>query len=124
MNRILVIGALLALALSSTAWAENYAVYGADQFFKLDWEGGQRNGRPIVRGYIFNDWGAAAKDLRLRVEALGPSGEVVSTSIGYVAGMVTPGMRAYFEVPVPGAAAAYRVTVLSFEWLQRGKGVL
>ena len=41
---------------------------------------------------------------------------VVDTTIGYMQGDVLPGSRAYFEVRLPRAAAAYRVRVLSWDW--------
>ena len=58
--------------------------------------------------------------VRLRVERLDGTGRLITTTTGHVAGMLTPGMRAYFEVPVATAAPAYRVSVLSFDWVQSG----
>ena len=51
----------------------------------------------------------------MRVEALDATGGVTATYIGYVFGDVTPGTRAYFEVPVTQKAASYRVSVLSYD---------
>jgi hypothetical protein len=109
---------VVVLLMSGPALAqESYGVYGADRFFKLEWSAGERKGHPVVSGYIFNDYGFAARDVRLRVEALDASGKVVATTIGSVPFIVTPGTRAPFEVPVPQRAASYRVTVLSFDWI-------
>ena len=116
-----ILAGLVLAAWAGAAAAESYAVYGGEQYFKLEWEAGQRKGRPNVRGYLLNDYGFPAASVRLRVESLDGGGQVTGTTIGYVAGQVTPGMRAYFEVPVP-AAPAYRVSVLSWEWLQFGGG--
>ena len=109
---------VVVLLVSGPALAqEDYDVYGAEQFFKLEWSVGERKGHPVVAGYIFNDYGFAARDVRLRVEALDAAGKVIGTTIGYVPFIVTPGTRAPFEVPVPQRAASYRVSVLSFDWI-------
>ncbi len=131
MGKAMAIGtALLVVALWSglglaadTGGFESYAIYGADQFFKLNWAPGERRGRPIVAGYISNEFGFSARDVRLRVESLDPAGRVVAKTTGYVPGVMTPGVHIYFEVPVAEKADAYRVTVLSFEFLQKGKGI-
>ena len=99
-------------------------VRGWERYFKLDWEAGMRGDRPAVTGHIFNDGGFAATRIRLLVETLDASGQVVSQTEDWLPGMLTPGMRAFFEVPVPQRAAEYRVSVFAFEWLPRGKGVL
>ena len=119
--RALALAAALAPALvapaAPTAAQESHGVYGAERYFKLDWQAGERRGRPVIYGHLFNDYGFAARDVRLRVEALDAMGRVVATGTGYVAGTVTPGARVAFEVPAPAIAASYRVTVLSFDWL-------
>jgi hypothetical protein len=90
---------------------------GWEQFFKLTWEAGMKNGGPVVDGYVLNDWGMAAHDVRLLVEALDANGQVVARTIGYVPLTVAPGQRAYFAVPVSTPAPAYRVSVMSWDWL-------
>jgi hypothetical protein len=107
-----------------TAFGQNFAVIGGEQFFKLDWGASERKGRPNVYGYLLNDWGVPATKIMLKVESLDATGRVVNTTPGYVAGQVTPGMRVYFEVPVPAAAPSYRVSVWSFDWIQSGGGDL
>jgi hypothetical protein len=109
---------LLAGTVVSNVAAQSYAIYGVDRYFSLEWQGDERRGKPIVSGYVTNVWGIGASSVRLRVEALDGSGGVSATSIGYVFGDLTPGMRAYFEVPVPRKAASYRVSVLSFDPVQ------
>ncbi len=120
MLRILTAVVLLTATAGAVA-AEDYAVYGSESYFKLDWEQAQRAGRTVVIGRFMNDSGATAKDIRLRVEGLDQTGRVVSTTTGYVAGQITPGTRTFFEVPVPPGASSYRVSVLSFDVLQSGK---
>jgi hypothetical protein len=96
----------------------SYGVYGADSYFKLEWQADERRGRPIVSGYVTNQAGLPMRNVRLRVESLDAAGNATASSIGYVNGYATPGARVYFEVPVSATAPAYRVTVLSFDIIQ------
>ena len=131
MRNPLALGAALLMVTSWSGFAvaadesgfESYAIYGAEQFFRLNWEPAERGGRPIVTGYIQNDYGFTARDVRLRVESLDTGGRVVAKTTGYVPGVMTPGSHVYFEVPVAARADGYRVSVLSFELLQKGKGI-
>jgi hypothetical protein len=74
-----------------------------------------------VSGYVYNDYGRAVERMQLSIEGLDGSGAVVSTTIGYVLATVPAWNRAYFEVPVPAGAAAYKVRVLSFNWSGQGR---
>ena len=93
-------------------------VIGWEQFFKVEWEAGERKGRPVVQGYIKNDWGMTAANVRLLVDGLDPSGQVVSQTVGWLGTQLTPGTRAYFEVPVKQPTPAYRVSVFAFDFVQ------
>jgi hypothetical protein len=93
-------------------------VIGWEQFFKIEWEAGERKGRPIVQGYIKNDWGTTAANVRLLVDGLDPSGQIVSQTVGWLGSQLTPGARLYFEVPVAQPAPAYRVSVFAFDFVQ------
>src|SRR5262245_50346956 len=95
-----------------------YGIYGTDSYFKVEWQADERRGKPMVSGYVTNQWGLTTKNVRLRVEALDAAGAVTATYIGYVNGFVNPGSHVYWEVPVQAKAAAYRVTVLSFDPVQ------
>ena len=96
----------------------SYGTYGVDSYFKVEWQPDERRGKPMVSGYVTNQWGLVTRNVRLRVEALDAAGGVTASYIGYVNGYVTPGSRVYFEVPVPAKAPDYRVTVLSFDPIQ------
>ena len=96
----------------------SYGTYGVDSYFKVEWQADERRGKPMVSGYVANQWGLGARNVRLRVEALDAGGGVTATYIGYVNGYVTPGSRVYFEVSVPAKASNYRVTVLSFDTIE------
>ena len=98
--------------------AQSYGIYGTDRYFTLEWQPLERRGKPVVSGYVTNQWGIGVSNVRLRVEALDAAGNVSATDIGYVFGDVTPGAHVYFEVPVRQKAASYRVSVLSFDAAQ------
>jgi hypothetical protein len=93
----------------------SYGTYGVDSYFKLEWQADERRGKPVVSGYVTNQWGYAVRNLRLRVEALDAAGGVTASYIGFVTGYVTPGSHVYFEVPVNEKAPKYRVTALSWD---------
>ncbi|HEU5322186.1 MAG TPA: FxLYD domain-containing protein [Methylomirabilota bacterium] len=111
--------ALLGLAIwVGTAAAQNFAVIGADRYFAVRWERDARG--PAIRGSVDNEWGVPARDVRVVVDGLDGAGGVVEQRVGYVQGQLTPGARGWFQVPVTGRAADYRVRVLSWEWIQTG----
>jgi hypothetical protein len=117
MTRALRVAATLTLLLSTAvAHAQTYRTYGSEAFFAVDWQAGERRGRPVVSGHVVNTYGIAAHYVRLLVESLDAAGQVTGTTVGYVSGDVLPGARMYFEVPVARAAPAYRVVVLSWDW--------
>lgn len=121
MTRALRVGATLALLLCpAVAHAQTYRIYGSEAYFAVDWQAGERRGRPVVSGYVVNTYGVTAQNVRLLVERLDTAGQVTATTIGYVGGDVPSGSRVYFEVPVERAAPAYRVVVLSWDWKRGG----
>jgi hypothetical protein len=76
-----------------------------------------------VSGYVYNQRaGSYAVSVRLLVEALDGSGQVVGSTTGYVLGDVPPSNRAYFEIKAPAKAVSYRVTIASFAWRAYGAG--
>lgn len=117
------------VVLSVAMFAERAAAqtdFGAppERYLKLDWQVDEHRGRPIIRGHVFNDHGLGARDIRILVEGLDPSGRVVTRSLGHVPFLVTPGTRAPFEVAVSQPAASYRVSVTSFGWVLPDDGRL
>jgi len=114
---------VLALVTSTLAAQLEPLVRGWEQFFEIDWAGGQRGTEPVVYGHVHNTWGVPARSVRLLVDALDPAGNVVGQKVTWVPGTITPGMRAYFEAPVPAPAASYRVSVFAFDWDQAGGDV-
>jgi hypothetical protein len=88
--------------------------------FTLDWSATTRHGGTLVEGHIRNAGIFPARRIRLLVEALDASGNVVGQHLAWLLPPeLTPGARQYFAVPIPEGAASHRVSVFSFDW-QRG----
>ena len=99
------------------------ATSSVDSRLRLDWEvGSRRGGRPVIQGYVYNDYLRAAAEVRLQVETLDASGTVTSRQVGFVPGIIPLRDRAYFEVPVKTAGASYRVSITAFDWKDCGGG--
>ena len=96
-------------------------VVGWEQFFTLTWTVGERGGRPVVTGRIYNNWNFAAANMRLLVDELDASGQIVDQQLGWLGFMLTPGTTAPFEIPVAHATPNHRVSVFAFDWVQSGR---
>ena len=94
---------------------------GIDSRLRFEWEASQsRTGRPLIAGYLYNDYMRAANSVVLLVETLDASGQIVERKIRIMPGIVPVFGRTYFEVPLETTGASYRITVTSFEWLRGG----
>ncbi len=118
---VAVVGALLVSALmldALTVDAQQWMT-PADGF-RVEWEPMTSKRGPAVRGYVYNDRGYIAGNIRLIVESLDGAGQLAATTIGYLPGTAPPFGRLYFEVPVSAPATSYRVRVGAWEPLGRG----
>jgi hypothetical protein len=97
-------------------------VVDGERYFKLQWEAGEHAGRPTVHGTVFNDYGFAARQVRLLIDSLDSTGAVTAQTIAYVPHDLTPGSRYHFEARVPERASSYRVVMFQWEWIQAGGG--
>lgn len=125
-TRSLVLAAVLVLGAFGPAGpaAALSAASTVDSRIRLDWQPGTgRGGRPVIQGYVYNDYGRPASDVRLYVETLDASGAVIGHTFGFVRGVVQLNDRAYFEVPVEVSGASYRVSVTALEWKGGGGGM-
>jgi len=93
-------------------------VVGWEQFFRLTWEVGERGGKPVVTGRIYNSWNFAAANMRLLVDELGAAGEIIDQRVGWLGFTLTPGTTAPFEIPVAHGTPNHRVSVFAFDWVQ------
>ena len=85
--------------------------------FQLDWQVSQGPGGPSVKGHVMNASLLPARDLRLLVEGLDGPGTVQTTTLGVLPIIIPSRGSVPFDIPVPGTAASYRVSVLSFTWV-------
>ena len=90
-------------------------VQGWERYFRLDWSGQAAPDGMAIDGYIYNTYGSPAANVRVLAQALDPANEVIAQRIEWVPGVVPNFSRSYFKIPVLPAAAAYRVTVWSFD---------
>lgn len=91
---------------------DNYAPATLDRYFRFEWT---KSGRAIS-GYVYNSSNRYASHMQLLVESVDRSGTVVAKTTTWVLRGVPANNRAFFEVSVPDAPA-YRVRVLSFDWV-------
>ena len=91
------------------------AVQGWERYFRLDWTGQATPGGMEIDGYIYNTYGSPAANVRVLAQALDPADQVIAQRIEWVPGVVPNFNRSYFKVGALPAAAAYRVTVWSFD---------
>ena len=123
MRRVVAAMALtMAVSLAvGTAGAQGFGSSAPDRFFRVEAEGGQgRGGRPVLRGYVYNDYAQPAGRVQLQVESLDATGQVLGRSLAHVDSVVPAFGRVYFDVPVSMAGARYRATVYYFEWVRSG----
>jgi hypothetical protein len=103
--------------------AQLFPAPGADRFFRVEWEVKFNPARgAVISGYVYNSNGVAANNVRLLIEAVDESGEVVATTLGYVLGQIPSNDRRYFQEAVPRTVSTYRVRVVLYEWVDRGGG--
>ena len=86
--------------------------------FDVEQAAGSHRG-PGVEGYLHNGLPWRITNVRLRVESVDPAGTVIGEASGWVLGDVAAGGQGYFFIPVSSPAAAYRVTVESFDRISR-----
>jgi hypothetical protein len=97
-------------------------VIGWEQFFTLTWTVGMHKDRPVVSGRIYNKWNFAAANMRLLVDELDASGQIIDQQLGWLGFTLTPGTTAPFEIPVKHATPNHRVSVFAYDWIQADRG--
>src|SRR5262249_55154652 len=114
MRRPLIVLSLAALLVGSSAPAFAQSTSGgARPVFRIEADAEPRRG--VVSGWLYNDGGAVVGLVRLRLETLDTSGQVLGEYFGWAYGNVPPGGRAYFRISTsPTQAASRRISVESF----------
>jgi hypothetical protein len=93
-------------------------VANGDQYFTIDWQPGERNGRPALTGTVTNRYGATADRVQLLVEALDDSGTVKTQQVVWLGDNVAPLDRTQFMVAVE-KSPRYRVSIFAYDWRGR-----
>ena len=83
-----------------------------DRIFRLEWS---KEGQKLS-GYVYNLTSRYAARMRLRIEGVDASGNIVATQRTWVPD-VPPNNRTFFEVKV-GDAPGYRITIESYNLIQ------
>ena len=76
-------------------------------------------GSPVIAGYVYNDSSVRIGGVRLRVEILDRSNQVVGETFGCVYGNISSRGRWPFSMPPLTAGESFRVTVESFHLIAR-----
>lgn len=88
---------------------------------RVDWQAQPgKKGGTVVHGYVHNGRSYPIDSVRLQVESLGPSGQVLAKGVEHVRPSMGPGGRTYFEVPLRAAGADYRVSILFVDFVFPG----
>ena len=93
---------------------------GWERFFTIDWKAEPAQaGFRTLDGYVYNRYGEYAADMRLLVQALDASGNVVDQRIVWGPSSGVGGFgRAYFYAPHMPVSEHYRVSVWDFRLIQ------
>jgi hypothetical protein len=91
-----------------------------DRGFRIDFETAQTRRGTVLRGYLNNETGYTAANIRLIVESVDAGGQVTASNVAYLMGTAPPFGRLYFEAPVTTPAPSYRLRVGSWEPAARG----
>ena len=90
---------------------------GWERFFSVTWSPSQSRGRSVLDGYIKNRSPYTVSNVRILVDSLDPSGQIIDQRLSWVAGSLGSDGRLYFEVPV-SPAPGYRVSVYSYDRIE------
>jgi hypothetical protein len=92
---------------------------GWERFFSIDWTAGPaQGGFRTIDGYVYNRYGNYAADMRLLVQTLDASGNVVDQRVVWGPTGVGGFGRAYFYAPHMPVADQYRVSVWDYRLIQ------
>jgi len=91
----------------------------ADPVFRVDFTAEPDGyGTTRITGYVYNDHGRAADQIRLRITELDASGVTLASYVEPVLETVPALGRAYFDIKVPDEGLSYRVSVDSWDTVE------
>jgi hypothetical protein len=87
-----------------------------DRYFHVDWSVSPgRPGMSRITGYLYNDYGEAARSVELKITELDTAGQAVGSVVQNVNDTVPARGREYFDIQVP-ASPAYKIDVEAFDF--------
>jgi len=91
----------------------------ADPLFRVDYTAEpDGHGTTRITGYVYNNHGSAADQVRLRITELDASGVTLASYVEPVLERVPALGQAYFDIKVPDEGMLYRVTVDSWDTVE------
>ena len=91
----------------------------ADPLFRVDYTAEpDGHGTTRITGYVYNNHGRAADQVRLRITELDASGVTLASYVEPVLERVPSLGQAYFDIKVPDEGMLYRVTVDSWDTVE------
>jgi len=109
------------LGVSTVIAGPLYAPETLERYFRVEWQTRPGPAGATLDGYVYNKSDMPATGMQINIEQLDAGGNVVGQTREWVLGDVPAGGRAFFTAHVP-AAASYRVTVLTFSWIDKRAG--
>jgi len=109
------------LVVSTVAAGPLYTPESLASYFRLDWGVSPTPAGPKVEGYVYNQTDMRAIGMRLNIEELDAAGNVAGQTTTWVLGELPERGRSFFSARVH-QAPSYRVTVASFNWLDKNVG--
>ncbi|MFQ5520879.1 MAG: hypothetical protein ACE5FK_05735 [Candidatus Methylomirabilia bacterium] len=116
------IGLALLLVLTvavTTAWAQ-FGLVSREGFFTITWNVDRSGPQQVaIVGWVSHDHDRTASEVRLQVEGVNTSGEVVSGAVGSVDHEIPPAGESFFEIrltPV-GTEVTFQVSVISYRFV-------
>ena len=117
--RPVTLAAALMLAVSTTAWAQNFGGSPAP-WFHVTWNNRGYGPVPTIEGYVQNASPFRVTNVRLQIDGLDGGGRSVAQAFGWTFGDIAPGDRGYFTAPAIPGATAYQISVASFDVISSG----
>ena len=114
----LLVGGLIVLAFAGAATAQVQAEVA--RLLRVEWAPlSEEWTRPRLVGHVYNDSTYRIGSVRLRLQSLDASDQVIREDLAWIYVDVPARDRAYFSVNRPAGAQSFRVTVESFLLISR-----
>ena len=85
-----------------------------EDYFRIDWQVGERAGRPVLTGHVYSVQKYGARWMQLLVDRVDASGALIGQRLVWLPSEVPRGGQVYFEVRVE-PAASYRIAVYAYD---------